>query len=79
MKLVEGVREVKVVSCPDDIRFEAPIILVEGIVDSGMVKRFIRETVGPIAEPRDVVILDRIPELPLSELKESICLKKGLG
>ena len=53
-------REALVVGYPDDLRFEAPLVIVEGEVKADDVRRVVREYVGPIADPKIMVSVESL-------------------
>lgn len=56
-----GVRAV-VASAPDELKFETPIVLVEGEGSVEKVREVVRSLVGPIASPDAVLSVEKLPE-----------------
>jgi len=53
-------RKALVVGVLDELRFEAPLVIVEGEVKAEDVRRVIREYIGPIADPKAVVSVAKL-------------------
>ncbi len=70
---VRGVEEAIVLVCPDDIRLQAPVVVIKGYVDVDSIKRFVREYLGPIAEPREIVVVNAITDVLLDDMKKNYC------
>ncbi|MFZ8795863.1 MAG: AMP-binding enzyme, partial [Acidilobaceae archaeon] len=68
-----GVEEAIVLVCPDDIRLQAPVVVIKGYVDVDSIKRFVREHLGPIAEPREIVVVNAITDVLLDDMKKNYC------
>ena len=54
---------------PDELRFEAPAVVVEGDADEGRVREAVRSWVGPIAVPERVLAVGRLPPLDRGALR----------
>jgi len=70
---VRGVEEAIVLVCPDDIRLQAPVVVIKGYVDVDSIKRFVREHLGPIAEPKEIVVVNAITDVLLDDMKKNYC------
>ncbi|ABL79006.1 AMP-binding protein [Thermofilum pendens] len=53
---VPGVRGVRVYARPDPLKFEVPVVSVEGSADPEAVRKAVREKLGPILEPAQVTV-----------------------
>ncbi|MEM3615901.1 MAG: AMP-binding protein, partial [Candidatus Methanomethylicia archaeon] len=63
--------KVIVVGEPDEIRFEAPTIIIEDHVKGDEVRRIVREYIGPIADPKNIVS-KKLPDMPKVGLRRMI-------
>ncbi len=57
----------------NDLRLQAPLVIVKGSVDPNLVRKSIRERLGPIAEPRNIIVLNAMPETQLNEMWRTYC------
>lgn len=65
-----------VVAVPDQQRFQAPVVIVEGRGDADSVRRLVREIVGPIADPAAVFFVDKLDDSLIKVINENA--SKGL-
>ena len=76
-----GVRRAIVAGRPDELRFEAPVALVEGEADPSELKKLVRNKLGPIYTPSEVVVVAKLPEGSRdelrAELKELLWTRRG--
>ncbi|MEM1685068.1 MAG: AMP-binding protein [Acidilobaceae archaeon] len=56
-------KQTLVVGLYDDLRFESPLVIVEGQVNTDDVKRIVRDYIGPIADPKLVLTIKRMPNI----------------
>ena len=71
--MVNGVERAIVLACPDDLRFQAPLLVLEGSINPDLVRKYIREYLGPIAEPKNVIVHSIVSELPLDDIRKTYC------
>ena len=73
-ELLEETFKVKtlVAGAPDELRFEAPIIIVENNVNEAEARKIVRDQIGPIADPKLVIQTIKIPEIPKKQLRRTL-------
>lgn len=58
-----------VIGYPDELKFETPIVFIEGNYDENLVKKVIREAIGPIVDPKYVIKISKFREFDKAKLR----------